>query len=246
MGPATSALELQGQAILLLIALLLLCSYSTFALALFMPVLRSALGHALLVFMLLMFLLLLYSCSCSCYSCLCSYSALAPILLVLMLLLFLLLLHSCSCYACAHATPVSARAPLLLLLVLVLMLLLFLLLLRSYSCSTRAHATLVSARAPLLLLLCSCSCYSCFFSCSALAHAIAIPTCIATPPKRWSEHKIRWEGGRGEVGRREVGKTFGVEKKQEKLIISGREDVFFVHPENGFNGFSLNWCISGY
>jgi hypothetical protein len=31
----------------------------------------------------------------------------------------------------------------------------------------------------------------------------------------------------------------------KKLIISGREDVFLVHLENGFNGLILNWCISG-
>jgi hypothetical protein len=32
----------------------------------------------------------------------------------------------------------------------------------------------------------------------------------------------------------------------KKPIISGREDVFLVHPQNGFNGLILNWCIGGY
>jgi hypothetical protein len=37
----------------------------------------------------------------------------------------------------------------------------------------------------------------------------------------------------------------GQRRDQYKLIISGREDVFLVHPENGFNGLILNWCIGG-
>jgi hypothetical protein len=42
-------------------------------------------------------------------------------------------------------------------------------------------------------------------------------------------------------GRRgEVGNFFGAEKRLKKLIISGKEDVFLVHLENGFNGLILN------
>jgi hypothetical protein len=53
-------------------------------------------------------------------------------------------------------------------------------------------------------------------------------------------------GGRsGEVGGREVGKNFGAKKRLNKPIISSMEDVFLVHPENGFNGLILNWCIGG-
>jgi len=32
-------------------------------------------------------------------------------------------------------------------------------------------------------------------------------------------------------------------KKRKTL---GREDVLLVHPQNGFNGLILNWCIGGY
>jgi hypothetical protein len=32
----------------------------------------------------------------------------------------------------------------------------------------------------------------------------------------------------------------------KELIILGREDVSLVHPENGFNGLILNWCIGGF
>jgi hypothetical protein len=48
-------------------------------------------------------------------------------------------------------------------------------------------------------------------------------------------------------GGREVGggKYFGAEKRLKKPIILGREDVFLVHPQNGFNGYILNWCIGG-
>jgi hypothetical protein len=31
----------------------------------------------------------------------------------------------------------------------------------------------------------------------------------------------------------------------EKKIHEGREDGIFVHPQNGFNGLILNWCIGG-
>jgi hypothetical protein len=31
----------------------------------------------------------------------------------------------------------------------------------------------------------------------------------------------------------------------EKKIHAGREDGIFVHPQNGFNGLILNWCIGG-
>jgi hypothetical protein len=37
----------------------------------------------------------------------------------------------------------------------------------------------------------------------------------------------------------------GQKRGEKKLIISGREDVFLVHLENGFNGIILNWCIGG-
>jgi hypothetical protein len=49
-------------------------------------------------------------------------------------------------------------------------------------------------------------------------------------------------GRRGEVGGREVGRreNFGVEMRLKKLIISGREDVFLVHPQNGFNSLIFN------
>ncbi len=49
-------------------------------------------------------------------------------------------------------------------------------------------------------------------------------------------------GRRGEVGGREVGRKekIGAEKKWKKPIILGREDVFLVHPQNGFNGLILN------
>jgi hypothetical protein len=38
--------------------------------------------------------------------------------------------------------------------------------------------------------------------------------------------------------------NFGVEKRRKKKPV-GREDVFLVHPQNGFNGLILNWCIGG-
>jgi hypothetical protein len=31
----------------------------------------------------------------------------------------------------------------------------------------------------------------------------------------------------------------------KKYIYLGREDVVLVHPQNGFNGLILNWCIGG-
>jgi hypothetical protein len=31
----------------------------------------------------------------------------------------------------------------------------------------------------------------------------------------------------------------------EKKIHAGKEDGIFVHPQNGFNGLILNWCIGG-
>jgi hypothetical protein len=34
-------------------------------------------------------------------------------------------------------------------------------------------------------------------------------------------------------------------EEAKKSIISGREDVFLVHPENGINSLILNWCIGG-
>jgi hypothetical protein len=40
----------------------------------------------------------------------------------------------------------------------------------------------------------------------------------------------------------------GQRRDKKKLIILGREDVFLVHPENGFNDFNdliINWCIGG-
>jgi hypothetical protein len=45
------------------------------------------------------------------------------------------------------------------------------------------------------------------------------------------------------VGRR--GENFGAEKRWKKKIHAGREDGIFVHPQNGFNGLILNWCIGG-
>jgi len=33
--------------------------------------------------------------------------------------------------------------------------------------------------------------------------------------------------------------------KKKKTITLGREDVFLVHAQNGFNGLILNWCIDG-
>jgi hypothetical protein len=45
----------------------------------------------------------------------------------------------------------------------------------------------------------------------------------------------RWEGSRGEVG-----KKLGQRRGKKKLILSGREDVVLVHPENGFNDLILN------
>jgi hypothetical protein len=45
------------------------------------------------------------------------------------------------------------------------------------------------------------------------------------------------------VGRRR--ESFGAEKRWGKKIHVGREDGIFVHPQNGFNGLILNWCISG-
>jgi hypothetical protein len=56
----------------------------------------------------------------------------------------------------------------------------------------------------------------------------------------WSDRKIKWEGGKEKVG-----KFLGQKRGGKKLIISGREDVFFVHPENDFNDVILNWCIGG-
>jgi hypothetical protein len=51
-------------------------------------------------------------------------------------------------------------------------------------------------------------------------------------------------GGRGEVCGKE-GKFLGQRRGGNKLIILGREDVFFVHPQNGLNNLILNWCIGG-
>jgi hypothetical protein len=45
------------------------------------------------------------------------------------------------------------------------------------------------------------------------------------------------------VGGRE--KFWGKEEVEKTLIISGRENVFFVHPQNGLNGLILNWGIAG-
>jgi hypothetical protein len=45
------------------------------------------------------------------------------------------------------------------------------------------------------------------------------------------------------VGRK--GETFGAEKRWEKKSHASREDGIFVHPQNGFNGLILNWCIGG-
>ncbi len=44
------------------------------------------------------------------------------------------------------------------------------------------------------------------------------------------------------VGRR--GENFGAEKRWKKKIHAAREDGIFVHPQNGFNEFIMNWCIS--
>ncbi len=42
-------------------------------------------------------------------------------------------------------------------------------------------------------------------------------------------------------GRRgEVGKISGQRRGGKKLIILSKEDVFLVHPKNGFNGLILN------
>jgi hypothetical protein len=38
---------------------------------------------------------------------------------------------------------------------------------------------------------------------------------------------------------------FGGERRLQKPIISSKEDVFLVHPQNGFNGLILSWCIGG-
>ncbi len=45
------------------------------------------------------------------------------------------------------------------------------------------------------------------------------------------------------VGGRE--KFWGKKEIEKTLIISGRENVFFVHPQNGLNNLILNWCIGG-
>jgi len=45
------------------------------------------------------------------------------------------------------------------------------------------------------------------------------------------------------VGRRQ--ENFGAEKRWKKKKHAGREDGIFVHPQNCFNEFILNWCISG-
>jgi hypothetical protein len=41
-----------------------------------------------------------------------------------------------------------------------------------------------------------------------------------------------------------VGKFWGREEVGKKKHV-GREDGIFVHPQNGFNGLILNWCIGG-
>jgi len=45
------------------------------------------------------------------------------------------------------------------------------------------------------------------------------------------------------VGRR--GESFGAERRWKKKIHADREDGIFVHPQNGFKGLFLNWCIGG-
>jgi hypothetical protein len=45
------------------------------------------------------------------------------------------------------------------------------------------------------------------------------------------------------VGGRE--KFWGKKEIEKTLIISGRENVFFVHPQNGLNNLIFNWCIGG-
>jgi hypothetical protein len=45
------------------------------------------------------------------------------------------------------------------------------------------------------------------------------------------------------VGRR--GENFGAEKRWEKKSMRAGRMGFFVHPQNGFNGLILNWCIGG-
>jgi hypothetical protein len=45
------------------------------------------------------------------------------------------------------------------------------------------------------------------------------------------------------VGRR--GENFGAKKRWKKKIHADREDGIFVHPQNGFKGLILNWCIGG-
>jgi len=44
-------------------------------------------------------------------------------------------------------------------------------------------------------------------------------------------------GRKGEIGRRE---HFRAKKRMRKLTTLGREDVFLVHPQNGFNNIILN------
>ncbi len=75
------------------------------------------------------------------------------------------------------------------------------------------------------------------YSTATPAHFVATPihsthcalAFTVTTPKQWSG---RWVGGREMF--------WGKEKAEKKLIISGREDVFLVHPKNGFNSLILN------
>jgi hypothetical protein len=43
----------------------------------------------------------------------------------------------------------------------------------------------------------------------------------------WNDHKIKWEGGRGEAGRKKVGKFFGAEKRREKINNFGQGGCVF-------------------
>jgi len=44
-------------------------------------------------------------------------------------------------------------------------------------------------------------------------------------------------GRKGQIGRRE---HFRAKEEDEILTTLGREDVFLVHPQNGFNNIILN------
>jgi len=56
----------------------------------------------------------------------------------------------------------------------------------------------------------------------------------------------RWSEGGG-VGRWLVGggKILGQRRGGKKKSMSVGRMGFFVHPQNGFNGLILNWCIGG-